>query len=127
MTKKEERVYIHQMYDGHCAYCGEEITIKQMQVDHVVPIWRSVPRSSLAGIEVGEDVIKNKKPACRSCNNYKNVMSLELFREELQKQAERAKKSSSNYRLALRYDQIKETPKPIVFYFEKMASEFGKR
>jgi len=118
MTKKEEREYIYNMYDGHCAYCGDSITIKQMQVDHIVPIWRNVPRSSLDGIEVGEDVLENKTPACRACNNYKNVMSLETFREELGKQLERARKSSSNYRMALKYGQIVEVPQPITFYFE---------
>ncbi len=126
MTKREEREYIYNMYDGRCAYCGEAMTIKQMQVDHVVPIWRNVPRSSLDGIEVGEDVLENKTPACRVCNNYKNTMSLETFREELGKQLDRAWKKSSNYRLALRYKQVSETPQPIVFYFEKVATRVGK-
>jgi 5-methylcytosine-specific restriction endonuclease McrA len=30
------RQQIHQKYNGHCAYCGCEITPKEMQVDHIV-------------------------------------------------------------------------------------------
>ncbi len=35
---KAERVEIHNKYDGHCAYCGCEIDISKMQVDHVKPL-----------------------------------------------------------------------------------------
>lgn len=33
--KKREAVYAK--YDGHCAYCGRSIDIKDMQVDHFKP------------------------------------------------------------------------------------------
>nr|UVY57535.1 MAG: ICEA Protein [Bacteriophage sp.] len=33
--KKREAVYAK--YDGHCAYCGRAIDIKDMQVDHFKP------------------------------------------------------------------------------------------
>ena len=36
-TKKErEEVYIK--YNGHCAYCGCELDIKNMQIDHVTSV-----------------------------------------------------------------------------------------
>jgi len=35
---KRQRIEIYNKYQGHCAYCGEEIDYKQMQVDHHVPI-----------------------------------------------------------------------------------------
>jgi predicted restriction endonuclease len=33
---KETRKFIHEKYNGHCAYCGIKMTIKEMQVDHLV-------------------------------------------------------------------------------------------
>lgn len=35
---KQERQRIYAKTDGHCAYCGREITLQQMQVDHVIPM-----------------------------------------------------------------------------------------
>lgn len=35
--KKEERLRVYKMYDGHCAYCGKSIKYEDMQVDHIVP------------------------------------------------------------------------------------------
>ena len=70
--KKREAVYVK--YDGHCAYCGRAIDIKDMQVDHFLPLraW---------GIEdAGTDDISNLMPACRMCNHYKRANSLETFR-----------------------------------------------
>ena len=70
--KKRESVYAK--YDGHCAYCGRAIDIKDMQVDHFRPLraW---------GVEdVGTDDISNLMPSCRMCNHYKRANSLETFR-----------------------------------------------
>lgn len=33
--KKETRLKVYRMYDGHCAYCGRTIEYKDMQVDHI--------------------------------------------------------------------------------------------
>ena len=118
MKRKEEREFIYRMFNGHCAYCGCEITTKQMQVDHKDPIYRDVPLDADI-YKRGKDVLGNKFPSCAKCNNYKTVWTIEQFRHELSMQVERARKTSSNYRMALRYNQIKETPQPIVFYFEQ--------
>jgi|GEM_PF-3590320 len=32
---KKEREQIHESLGGHCAYCGFDLTIKDMQVDHL--------------------------------------------------------------------------------------------
>lgn len=37
---KQERMEIYNKYGGHCAYCGKEIEYKDMQVDHIKPIFR---------------------------------------------------------------------------------------
>ena len=36
--KVREAVYYK--YDGHCAYCGKELTYKEFQVDHLIPVQR---------------------------------------------------------------------------------------
>ena len=36
--KKIDREEVYNKCDGHCAYCGNEITIKQMQIDHIEPV-----------------------------------------------------------------------------------------
>ena len=124
-----ERVWLK--YDKHCAYCGEEIEFKAMQVDHIVPkrhyeAMCNQPGWSLKGhIEqihghyVEMDSEENLNPSCRKCNNYKSDFSLEGFRQELSLQLERLNKTSTTYGRALRYRLIKETPKPIIFYFEQ--------
>ena len=57
--KKSERTKIYYKYDCHCAYCGKEITEKQMQVDHIQP-----------EVFQGTDDYYNLNPSCKECNNY---------------------------------------------------------
>ena len=35
---QEERKKVYEKYNGHCAYCGCEITLEVMQVDHLIPM-----------------------------------------------------------------------------------------
>lgn len=35
-----QRMKVWQKYNGHCAYCGCEITLEEMQVDHMESIYR---------------------------------------------------------------------------------------
>ena len=39
--EEELRQKIYDKYNGHCAYCGKELTFEQMQVDHIEPIFRN--------------------------------------------------------------------------------------
>ena len=32
---KSQRQHVYEKYNGHCAYCGCELDIKDMQVDHI--------------------------------------------------------------------------------------------
>ena len=34
---KKQREQIYKKYNGRCAYCGEKIEYKDMQVDHIKP------------------------------------------------------------------------------------------
>lgn len=78
---KETRKKVHEKFDGHCAYCGREIDLKDMQVDHVKSIRQG-----------GTDDFKNLFPSCRWCNHYKRSMDLEGFRTYLETLHERLSK-----------------------------------
>lgn len=116
---KKVREAVYQKYNGHCAYCGREITYKDMQVDHFQPLraW---------GIEdAGTDDISNLMPSCRMCNHYKRANSLETFRRYIQ---EIPKKLHENYiyKVGVVYGNVTETERPIVFYFENGSEENDK-
>lgn len=126
---KINRQEVYDKYNGHCAYCGQEITIKEMQVDHIIPTsfflnhiknnFR-VPKFLSHLKEGDENHIDNLFPTCRVCNKWKSAHDLELFRKELSEQIRRLNDYSSNYRMAKRYGQLKETVTPIIFYFENV-------
>ncbi len=116
-------------YDKHCAYCGHEIEFKAMQVDHIMgkenfkfyisnnyQIPEFLKHLTIDDLNHND----NLNPSCRKCNNYKSDFDLEGFRRELSLQLERLHKISTLYGRALRYGQIKETPSPIIFYFETL-------
>ena len=35
---KSTRTTVYLMYNGHCAYCGRQIDLKDMQIDHAKPL-----------------------------------------------------------------------------------------
>lgn len=108
-----ERKSIYNMFNGHCAYCGCEITLYNMQVDHIAPLYNG-----------GADELSNMFPACRSCNHRKHTLSVESFRQEIEKAPERLMRDSPTYRNAVRFGLVvhPETPK-VVFYFEKVERQ----
>jgi 5-methylcytosine-specific restriction endonuclease McrA len=127
--KKTDRQKIYDKYDGRCAYCGEEIKFKDMQVDHVISKrffrWHienkyKIPSFLLHLKEEDVNHIDNLFPACRVCNKWKSALHLELFRDELSAQIKRLNNYSSNYRIVKKYGLVKEEIKPIVFYFETL-------
>ena len=67
--------------------------------------------------------IDNQMPACPSCNLNKHSMSLENFREFILHFMVSLNRDSVIYKVAKRYGLIKETIKPIVFYFEKVEAK----
>ena len=104
---KDMRREVYEMYDGHCAYCGREIDITEMQVDHVQAVYLG-----------GEDEMANYRPACRQCNFYKSTMSVEGLREQLSLIPGRLEKLLT-FRLALAHGLVRITGKPVKFYFEE--------
>ncbi len=112
---KEQRLLVYQKYDGHCAYCGCELEIKDMQVDHIQSVCKAKFQK-----ELREDLneLDNFMPACRACNYYKKAASIEGFRKKLKTLHTRLRKIFI-YKLAVKYGLIEEKPVKITFYFEK--------
>jgi predicted restriction endonuclease len=108
---KELREQVYKKYLGRCAYCGNSIAYKEMQVDHI-----------LAKANGGEDELKNLNPLCRSCNHYKRAESLEHFRKLLKSIHERLMKIYI-FKVAMNYGIIKIIPFDGVFYFEKQKND----
>jgi len=112
---KSERHSIHQKTTGHCAYCGCEITLKTMQVDHIIALDRG-----------GKDEIDNMLPACRSCNHYKHTLTLEDFRAAIERFPAVLARDSVTYRNAVRFGMVVPEPHRVVFYFERMDERVEK-
>jgi len=114
-----KREIVYAKYNGHCAYCGCEITIKEMQVEHIIPKSRN-----------GTDDLNNLTPSCKTCNTYKRYERympqnepLEAFRELLKTLHERVLKIFL-VKVALKYGVIKFIkPFDDKFYFEKLGEK----
>lgn len=109
--KSRDRAEIYEMFQGRCAYCGTEIPRGKMEIDHVVPLRKG-----------GEDIRRNMFPACHSCNHYKSTLTLEQFRDSIEKWPDVLHRSNSTYRNAVRFGMVEPKPQKIVFFFEKEAA-----
>lgn len=105
---RKERQQVYEKYSGHCVYCGKEVDIKDIQVDHMIPIRLD-----------GKDDISNYMPACRRCNHYKRGNSLEGFRKMIEAILGKLERDSYIYKVGVDYSLVKPAPHKIVFYFEK--------
>ena len=118
------REKVHQKYGGRCAYCGQEITMKQMQIDHIIPqrAYSEKHGCLIVGCQkftkYGLNDLQNLAPACRPCNNFKSGMPLEDFRSEIAAQPERLRRYRNQFRLAERFGLVAVVNIPVVFYFE---------
>ena len=65
------------------------------------------------------DTIDNLFPCCRACNIHKGSFSLEGWRKELGDLVGVLRRGYPTYRHAVRFEQVFESPSPIVFWFEK--------
>lgn len=109
---KKLRQRLYDKYNHRCAYCGCEILYKDMQVDHVKPVY----------LCDDEDANResNLLPACRMCNFYKSTMSIDLFRERLGEKLIENLRKSFIFRIAEKYKVVKVEENAIAFYFEKL-------
>ena len=109
--KKNQRKKVYDKYQGHCAYCGCKLELKDMQVDHIIPKSKG-----------GSDDMENLNPSCWACNYYKSDQTIEWFRRQLPLLLPRLRRSFI-YRLALKYGLVEEKKKEVVFHFEKEVQE----
>jgi 5-methylcytosine-specific restriction endonuclease McrA len=118
---KIDRQQVYDKCDGHCAYCGVEITLKQMQVDHIQPHWHTFTeqQASQSKIVKGSHDLDNLNPSCARCNKWKSTYSVENFRKVVETSLERLERDTPNFRLARDYGLIKVIEKPVIFYFER--------
>jgi 5-methylcytosine-specific restriction endonuclease McrA len=119
MKINREDVYLK--YHGHCAYCGVEITIKQMQIDHIEPHWHTLTEmeAQKSKLKKGSHDISNLNPSCARCNKWKSTYSLEQFREVIETSLNRLERDTPNFRLARDFGLIHVKPSKIIFFFEK--------
>ena len=115
-----ERQQIYEKFGGRCACCGCEITIKEMQVDHIEAVYLH-EKELKAGKAQEINSIENYMPACRACNFYKSTMSVEKFRKQLETLPERLEKVFI-YRLAKKYGIVKGNCGKVKFYFENVKT-----
>lgn len=105
------REQVWRKYNGHCAYCGHEITLDQMQVDHITP-----KRNG------GSDLLHNLNPACRLCNHYKRATTPLIFKSWLLDGIIDRLQKIYIFRVALRYGLIEIKQKYVdKFYFEAVT------
>lgn len=127
---KAQRAALRTKFGGRCAYCGCQLPEKGWHADHVEPVRRdfdvvrapgkgySVARSNGKVLHPELHAIENLFPACAPCNLFKATWSIEDMRNEISKQAERARAYSVNFRTAERFGLIEVVDKPVVFWFE---------
>lgn len=113
---KKIREVVYQKYNGHCAYCGREISYKDMQVDHFKPLRTLEPDNKNA------NDISNLMPACRMCNHYKRANSLEVFRRYIY-EILRKLRNDYIYKIGVAYGNVIENEKEIEFFFERAEKD----
>lgn len=119
-TNLRERIY--NKFSGRCAYCGEAITLKQMHVDHLKPIFRDWGDNHPFPEHGGTDTEDNMMPSCVPCNLRKSTLPLESFRAEINLQVSRLRRDSAAFRLAERFGLIAETGNAVTFWFEQQEA-----
>jgi hypothetical protein len=117
------------MFDGRCAYCGNELGAK-MHADHVEPCIRvatdpwSQPIKPYM-IKPERNTVANMMPACAPCNLHKGGHSLEGWRLYLERSAEIMRRDYSTFRAGVRFGIIAVNEQPIRFYFETLIPPTG--
>lgn len=111
---KQERVDVYNKYNGHCAYCGEKIEYKDMQVDHLIPL-RNWDKS-----HTEEELwnFSNLMPSCRSCNHYKRANDVETFRKKIETIPKKLFRDNYLFKVAVKYDIFEDRECEVLFYFE---------
>lgn len=98
---------IFEKYNGRCAYCGNQITIDNMTIDHFDPKSKG-----------GSLSIHNCLPSCKRCNEIKADGTIDSMRDKI----ERSLKSLSrnkDYQILRKYGIVNTTKEPVTFFYEE--------
>lgn len=124
---KATRRLVYEKYAGHCAYCGRELKMNEMQVDHIIPVMKSyygIKEDALKVRQMIEDgsfnSIDNFMPSCRACNYYKSMSDIEGLRRRILTELEHTCRSTFQTKLAMQYGIIEYKEWDGKFYFEKV-------
>jgi len=121
-----DRQKVYEKYDGRCAYCGNKIEFKKMQVDHLIPkALYSVKHDCLLVdarkfTDFNLNDFPNLMPSCRRCNHYKRAYTLEDFRHVMKTLHERVMKQYIT-KVAIDFGIVKIEPFNGSFYFEQVS------
>lgn len=123
---KKQREELRQMFDGKCAYCGNDLGDK-MHADHLEPVVRitrdcmgkPLPSAECYYIKPERNVVSNMMPACAPCNLHKGGYTLEGWRDIIQRSAAICRRDTSTFKVGERFGIISVQEAPIVFYFER--------
>lgn len=114
----DTRRRVYKKTDGRCAYCGYDITLSAMHIDHVIP-YEFAEILKVIGKDVNSE--ENLFPSCRSCNNYKHTLTIEKMRKAIEAWPRVLYQGSATYRNAIRYGLIIQIPPKVVFCFEEIG------
>lgn len=121
---KAEREQVRAMFDGRCAYCGEQLSAR-WHADHFAPVMRGVGSywSGQPAARMENHHIGNMKPSCAPCNISKATYSLEQWRTVIAGHVDALNRNMPTYRLARKYGLIQETGITVEFHFERVARQ----
>lgn len=69
---KDTRKMLYKKADGRCVLCGREILLKDISIDHIVPLSMG-----------GADSVENLQCTCLSCNQFKGSILPSDFMERI--------------------------------------------
>lgn len=118
LKKISDREIVLQKFGKKCAYCGCDLHLPSLHIDHIIPKRRGMNQHQFDDSIVS--CMNNYNPCCKSCNSSKGSMLLEVWRNELEQKISRLLRYSSTYRSALKFGLLTPTNKPVIFYFEKL-------
>ena len=119
---KRQREAVFNKYGGRCAYCGCELTLRTMQVDHIKAVYASSLENN--GVETQDDNLENLNPSCRQCNFYKGTLDIEQFRKKIMTTLYETCQNTFQAKLAKKLGMlnVKQFDK---FYFERINEKNG--
>ena len=119
---KRQREAVFNKYGGRCAYCGCELTLRTMQVDHIKAVYASSLENN--GVETQDDNLENLNHSCRQCNFYKGTLDIEQFRKKIMTTLYETCQNTFQAKLAKKLGMltVKQFDK---FYFERINEKNG--